>query len=91
MRDGCPDCRGSDEVTWCPGCGVYWAHGVAARVASRAPWPPYEGHMREIALTKVRDLAGNAWARETFARECWRRAAEAWAELIVDACGCDIM
>jgi hypothetical protein len=21
MRDGCPDCRGSDEATWCAGCG----------------------------------------------------------------------
>lgn len=98
MRDGCPDCRGSDEATWCAGCGgsssfeamhgtalargVYWAHGVAARVATRAPWPPFEGRVREIALAKVHDLAGNDWARELFARECHRRAAEEWEELI---------
>lgn len=66
--------------------GVYWAHGVAARVATRAPWPPYEGRVREIALSKVRDLAGNLWARELFARECHRRAAEEWAELSSSGC-----
>jgi len=41
--------------------------------------------VRDIALSKVRDLAGNAWARELFARECHRRAAEAWGELIDEA------
>jgi len=98
MRDGCPDCRGSDEATWCAGCGgsssfeamhgtalargVYWAHSVAARVATRASWPPFEGRVREIALAKVDDLAGNDWARELLAGECHRRAAEEWEELI---------
>ncbi len=62
--------------------GIYWAHSVAARVMTRAPWPPFEGRVRDIALSKVRDLAGNAWARELFARECWRRAAEEWTKLI---------
>jgi hypothetical protein len=56
--------------------GAHWGAGVARRIGSSRPWPPFEGKARAIALRKVADLGGDDVTREARARHCWGRAKE---------------
>lgn len=61
--------------------GEAWATSVASRIATRDPWPAFEGRARDLARTKTEDLGPDERLHEQLARICNEWAARRWAEL----------
>jgi hypothetical protein len=58
--------------------GSVWASSVAKRIEVRAPWPPYAGKCRHIAIGKVSDLTTDVLLRDELARVVWTYAVRSW-------------
>jgi len=61
--------------------GEAWSTSVAARIASRDPWPDFIGKARELAFKKTADLARDDRLHEQLAIVCHNWAVTRWEQL----------